>query len=111
MRRTDGDSVMTTPAKWGTEFRVNSNIDGDQSSGVVKALADGRFVVVWNDDSGTLGDASGDALHAQIFNADGSKSGAEFLVNTTTMDNQEDATITALADGRFMVAWENKPDN
>ena len=33
------------------------------------------------------------------------KSGTEFLVNTTTAIGQFDPSITALADGRFVVAW------
>jgi Ca2+-binding RTX toxin-like protein len=31
--------------------------------------------------------------------------GSEFLVNTTTASTQSEPTITALADGRFVVAW------
>ena len=32
--------------------------------------------------------------------------GDEFLVNSMTLNNQYDPTITVLADGRFVVAWE-----
>lgn len=54
-----------------------------------------------------MGDLSGLAIRAQVFNADGSTSGAEFLVNTTTLDFQFQPSITALADGQFVVSWKD----
>ncbi len=92
-------------SKSGAEFLVNTTTTGAQSTATITALADGRFVVAWTDASASGGDTSGFAVRAQVFNADGSKSGAEFLVNTTTTNNQLSPTITALADGRFVVAW------
>ena len=96
---------MTTPLKWGTEFLVNTTVASDQFESTITALANGRFVVVWTDESQSGGDTSGSAVRAQVFNADGSKSGAEFLVNTTVANSQLQPTITALADGGFVVAW------
>ena len=89
----------------GAEFLVNTTKRNDQYVENITALADGRFVVAWTDDSQTGGDTSLYAVRAQVFNADGSHSGAEFLVNTTTQGYQIDPSITALADGRFVVAW------
>ena len=62
-------------------------------------------MVSWQDDSATGGDTSASAVRAQVFNANGSKSLAEFLVNTSTANYQYDPAITALADGRFVVSW------
>ena len=98
---------MATPVKWGTEFLVNTTSLNDQSGPTITALANGRFVVTWMDYSGTAAINSGIDLRAQIFNADGSAFGAEFLVNTTTASWQSDPNITALADGRFVVAWRD----
>ena len=67
-------------------------------------LADGRFVAMWTDDDGA-GDTDGTGIVGRLFNADGSTSGAEFLVNTTTGSYQEEPNITALSDGRFVVVW------
>jgi len=97
---------MTTTA-WGTEILVNTNTAGDQSEPTVTALADGRFVVTWSDLSGTLGDGSLSAIHAQVFNADGSRAGAELLVNTTTLDRQFQPAATGLDGGRFVVTWSD----
>ncbi|MGH6770050.1 MAG: beta strand repeat-containing protein [Xanthobacteraceae bacterium] len=91
----------------GAEFLVNSTTASNQSIPTIAALADGRFVVAWADFSQSGGDTSGFAVRAQVFNTDGSKSGAEFLVNTTTFNVQNSPTIAALADGRFAVAWHD----
>jgi hypothetical protein len=69
-------------------------------------LADGRFVATWNDTT-RRGDDPGDAIRGQIFNADGSKSGSEFLVNTTTTTNQDNSKVTVLTNGNFVVTWES----
>jgi Ca2+-binding RTX toxin-like protein len=96
---------MPTPFKSGREFLVNTTTGSFQFEPTITALADGRFVVAWADTSSTSADPSDFAVRAQVFDADGSKSGAEFLVNSTTVGSQFAPTITALADGRFVVAW------
>jgi hypothetical protein len=96
---------MTTPIKDGAAFLVNTTTTSEQSQPTITALADGRFVVAWSDDSQSGGDTSGSAIRAQVFAADGAREGAEFLVNSTTTSTQSEPTITALADGRFVVAW------
>ncbi len=96
---------MSTPVKWHGEFLVNTTTKLDQNESRITALADGRFVVTWADGSQTGDDSSGRAIRAQVFNANGSASGAEFVVNTITLGDQVTPTITALADGGFVVAW------
>ncbi len=87
------------------EFLVNTTTANGQTDSSVTALADGRFVVSWTDTSATTGDTSSSAIRARIFNADGTQSVPEFVVNTTTALNQLESAITALADGRFVVSW------
>jgi Ca2+-binding RTX toxin-like protein len=87
------------------EFLVNTTTAGRQSRPEVTSLADGRFVVTWTDESGSVGDTSGAAVRARIFNADGTQSIPEFVVNTTVAYNQERSTVAAMADGRFVVTW------
>src|SRR4051812_27390297 len=96
---------MTESVKWGQEFLVNTTTVHSQSGSTTTVLTDGRFVVVWYDYSVTGEDQSGSAVRAQIFNADGSASGDEFLVNTTTEGYQFPGAVTALPDGRFVVVW------
>src|SRR5262249_18623029 len=76
-----------------------------QDMPAVATFADGRFVVVWQDGSDSAGDTSVEAIRGQRFKADGSKSGNEFLVNTTTNGGQFTPTVTTLADGHFVVGW------
>jgi len=83
-----------------------------QNQPSITALPDGTFVAVWTDgsgidSSGTGDDVSGSSVRGQIFNSDGTKSGAEFLVNTATDFAQWQPSITTLADGRFAVAWQD----
>ena len=85
---------MATPTKWGTEFLANTTTNSTQYEPVISKLADGRFVATWTDDpSGVLGDHD-QSTHAQIFNADGSKSGTEFQVNVPTQGDQSLSAIT-----------------
>ena len=68
-------------AKQGDEFLVNTgrsgNIfeTGDRLFPAIATLANGDFVVSWQDSSGTLGDTDGSwAIHAQIFSTSGAAS-------------------------------------
>jgi Ca2+-binding RTX toxin-like protein len=88
-------------------LHANANARGGLASPEVTALADGRFVVCWDDSSGTLGDTSIFGLHAQIYLADGRKSGQEFLVNANRFAAQSSGQITAMPDGRFAIAFQD----
>lgn len=88
----------------GAEFVVSSAKTGNQNLPNVTALADGGFVVVWQTGD-TTQDGSGDAVKGQIFDASGAKIGSEFLVNSAAANVQREPTVTALADGGFVVVW------
>ena len=53
----------------------------------------------------TGGDTSSLAVRGQMFNALGAPVGGEFLVNTATANFQFEPSITALADGGFVMVW------
>ncbi|WP_298189328.1 cadherin domain-containing protein [Novosphingobium sp.] len=91
----------------GSEFLVNTEVKGSQSSGVVAALDGGGFVIAWVDESATLGDNSPFSIKAQMFGANGAKVGAEFLVNTVTSGSQVMPSIAALSGGGFVVSWRD----
>ncbi len=105
----------TTVVKIGTEFQVNSQTAGSQWYPSVTGLANGGFVVTWQDGlagsnsgSGTLGDTSGSAIKAQVYATDGSKVGDEFLVNTQTAGSQASPVVTGLSNGGFVVSWQDQ---
>ncbi len=91
--------------RFNSEFLVNSTTAGNQTDSAITALASGGFVVTWTDNSASGGDTSGASVRAQMFDASGARVGAEFLVNTATLNAQQQPTITGLASGGFVVSW------
>ena len=86
----------------GLEFQVNSHTSSWQYRPSVTALADGGFVVTWDSDGQ---DGSGSGVFGQRYNADGMANGLEFQVNSHTGSWQFGPSVTALADGGFVVTW------
>jgi len=89
----------------GTEFLVNSTISNGQTDSSIAAFSGGGFVIVWGDFSQTGGDTSSAAVRAQRFDASGVAQGAEFLVNTSTLNGQFLPSVAALVGGDFVIAW------
>ena len=86
------------------DFLVNTATAGDQFGPTVAALPDGRFLITWADNSGTLGDYDG-GIKGQLFGADGVRIGTEFLVNGDTLRGQIWPQIVALQGGGLAVTW------
>ena len=105
-----GQIFNTDGTKAGGEFLVNTTIARDQYGSSVTALSDGRFVVAWTDESQTGNDTSNTAVRAQFYNANGSKAGGEFLVNTTTTGEQRDLSVAALTNNRVVFTWTDRSD-
>jgi Ca2+-binding RTX toxin-like protein len=107
-----GDLVGSIFTATGTpvslQIPINTTTLGNQLAPAVAALAGGGFVVTWTDDSGTSADTSGIAIRAQVFTDAGAPVGAELLVNTITIGNQTSPVVTALSDGRFLIAWTDQ---
>jgi hypothetical protein len=95
--------------KVGTEFRINTNTGFSQSNPAMASFANGGSIVVWTDQSATLGDDSITSIKAQRYDAGGNPLGGEFLVNTTTPGFQGTSSVAVLAGGGFVVAWEDAP--
>ena len=92
----------------GQVISVASNPDnGTEELPVIAGLADGGYVAAWSSYDSPTGDGSGLSILAQRFAANGNKVGAEFLVNSTTSEDQFNPDITALTDGGFVITWEN----
>ena len=89
-----------------SEFLVNTITANDQEEPSIAALAGGGYVIVWESED-DQDDGSGNGIKAQIYDAYGTAVGAEFLVNTRTNDDQNSPSITALADGGFVIAWDS----
>ncbi|WP_183451189.1 putative Ig domain-containing protein, partial [Microvirga lupini] len=86
----------------GGEVRVNTTTANSQEQPAITALAGGGYVVTWMSASQ---DGSGYGIYAQRYGADGTALGGEVRVNSTTDSDQMYPTITALADGGYVVTW------
>ncbi|MFM9977467.1 MAG: calcium-binding protein [Sphingomonadaceae bacterium] len=94
----------------GSPFFANEVTNGNQRGADIVDLADGGFLVTWVDASGIGGDASGTAIKARKFDANGVATGSEFLVNTTTDGAQDKVEIARGRDGDFLIGWESDTD-
>lgn len=74
----------------------------------VTLLADGRFVVVWQEVLGTPADGFTDtdgAIFARIYNADGTAAGEAIQVNLWSPGAQAAPSVAATKDGGFIVSF------
>jgi hypothetical protein len=84
------------------EFQVNTTDYHSQRSSDIATLNDGSVVIVW-ESKHQDGDSYG--VYVQHFDASGNRSGSEIQVNTQTDGTQAKASISALSDGGYVVAW------
>ncbi len=87
----------------GDEVQVNTFTGGDQEKPALAMRANGDFIVVWTSfsDFTSLYD-----IKARIYK-NGTASGDEFLVNTTTLHSQTNPDIAVDSNGNFIVVWDS----
>jgi hypothetical protein len=89
--------------KFGTETRVNVHTAEDQWDPSVTALSDGGWVVTWTSNGQ---DGSDFGVYQQRFDSNGNAtSSVDRLVNVTTANSQYGQSVTALANGEWVVTW------
>jgi hypothetical protein len=91
--------------KLGGELPVNQFTSYNQRTPAIAGLSDGRFVVAWISEQQRFFNSVD--IYARIFNADGSSSGNEIPVNTST-NVCANPSIAASPNGGFMIAWSEK---
>lgn len=82
------------------EFQINTVDNGHQLRPAVSLSNDGRFVVVWQNQS-----ASGSFIYARIYSNSGVPEGDQILINNTLAGNHENPAVAIGSDGEFLVAW------
>ena len=102
-----GQTFDASGTKIGDELFANTTATKLLSEPSVSAFDGGGFVVTWTDGNQTGGDTSSYAVRGQLFDANGTAVGDEFLVNTTTEGNQSTPSVSALRGGTFVVTWED----
>ncbi len=99
-----GQRFAADGSKSGVEFQINTETDGAQKNSSVTNLSDETFIVTWQSNGQ---DGEGTGVYGKIFTLEGKAVDDEFLINTTTTGNQQKPSVTALADGDFIVTWES----
>lgn len=93
----------------GAEFPVNSDTTYKRQLPAVALAPDGRFLVVWEGDGEDL---SSFGVLGQMYNGDGTKSGAPFVVNQTTAGAQHSPAVTFLTPSAggdlFLAVWASE---
>jgi hypothetical protein len=91
----------------GRRFRLNSNPAEDPESPSVAVAPDGSFVVAWSGTGRNYGHDIDDItdIYARRFDAAGQPLGPDFLVNSTTADEQDTPQVAMSASGDFVIAW------
>ena len=97
--------AIRTSANAGVTTGIVANTGGQETGPQVAALTGGGFVVAYNDsNSGGAGNAG---IKARVYSSSGLPLAAAFSVETTKAGIQDQAAVSALADGGFLVAWRD----
>jgi hypothetical protein len=89
----------------GGEELVNTTTLYDQEDAVVSTAPSGSFVVTW---TSSYQDGSGRGVYGQEYDSFGGGLGEEFLVNTTTNQDQRIPSVASKGDLGFVVAWSRR---
>ncbi len=88
-----------TITTWRDTFRVNTTTTGRQDDADVVALADGGFVIAWED-----GFSGSERISGQIYNADGTRQGGELALAHDYVE-AVDPSLAATPDGAFFLSF------
>jgi len=96
---------LSSSNSWITgDVMVNSVSNKFQTTPVITTLLNGNVAVAYVSMDQAAPGSMAD-VYVQVFAPDGSRVGGETQVNQFTANNQRTPAITALADGKFAVAW------
>ncbi|MEQ9200028.1 MAG: calcium-binding protein, partial [Rhodospirillales bacterium] len=87
----------------GTTSMANTTSAAAVYNSRVAGLADGNYVVIWQD---SYANNAAD-IKARIFDTDGNPQGSEFVVHVNGSHRENFPEITALENGGFAVAWRS----
>ncbi|WNM57809.1 DUF4347 domain-containing protein [Candidatus Nitrospira allomarina] len=84
---------------------VNTSVLGTQTNPSVTMDDIGEFIVVWEGAGDRPGQNDNAGVFGQKFNASGQKIGVEFLINQTTGNVQDRASVAMLDRDNFVAVW------
>ena len=91
------------------DYMVNSFTNNFQANPALCALKGGNVVVVWESFDQSSSNSLRD-VYGQILTTNGTKIGAEFLINQFTTYNQRNPAVAALTNGGFVVTWVSEQE-
>eukprot|EP01060_Flectonema_neradi_P034641 TRINITY_DN614_c0_g1_i4.p1 TRINITY_DN614_c0_g1~~TRINITY_DN614_c0_g1_i4.p1 ORF type:complete len:1255 (+),score=214.14 TRINITY_DN614_c0_g1_i4:520-4284(+) len=94
----------------GSETQVHTSASTKAVRASVATLAAGSFAVTWTSEYAALDD-HGMGIFIQKFNADGTMSGSEELVNTYTSFDQRRSCISRFNLNGFVIAWQGDKED
>lgn len=97
----------STGTPLGNSFRVNTNLAGSRSNGMISISDSGWFVIGWNAYSQDTGASPGSGVYAQLFDPSGAAAGPEFAVPANLQNNQNLAAIYMDGDADATFLWQN----
>ncbi|MFO1361260.1 MAG: DUF4347 domain-containing protein [Burkholderiales bacterium] len=89
----------------GGETPVNTTTSSGQDAPAVATAPDGRAVIAWVSNNQ---DGNGRAIVARLFAPSGAPSSGEFVVNTTSSNDQLEPAVAMDGNGNFVVAWSGE---
>jgi len=99
-----GQRYDASGVKAGGQFLVNTYTSFDQLYASVAGLTNGGYVVTW---TSYFQDGDSFGVYGQRYDSSGAATGGEFRINTVTAGAQTYSSVTALADGGFLVTWQS----
>jgi hypothetical protein len=88
----------------GAETKINTTTANSQKNPATDMDATGSFVVAWESMDQ---DGDGYGIYAQRYNSDATANGSEFLVPTTTSNDQRFPAVAMDNDGGFVIVWQS----
>ena len=85
-----------------SEWQVNTESEGDQERPAVATWADGRFVVLWQNQAAG---APAWGAQGQLYSAGGLPTGAQLQISQSPGEYMAQPTVATLSDGTFVVAY------
>ncbi len=84
---------------------VNASFNGDQANPSISMDDTGAFIVVWEGNGDQPGQVDTSGVFGQTFDSSGTKIDTEFLINQTTTNIQDRASVAMLDSDDFVVVW------
>lgn len=84
---------------------VNTSTTNAQTNPSISMNDSGDVIIVWEGNGTQAGNIDADGVFGQKFDSSGNKIGSEFLVNQTTANVQDRASVAILDRDNFVVVW------